>query len=348
MKREDISNAVGDISTRHIQEAENYSSQNIARKRFPAQKIVAWVASLAICFTLAVPALAAADVQAAYKILYVASPKIAQELKPVRTSCEDAGIKMEVIFAYINADKADIYISMQDMTDERIDETTDLFDSYSINRPFSSSATCERISYDEKTKTATFLISITQWGGKEIRGEKITFTVDKFLSNKQEYHDKIPQIDLSIVNLSPQTQSDVNIRGWSMQGDISQVDLSKGTEYIHYLTATSEGSFSPVNGVTVTGAGFIAGKLHIQAYYENILETDNHGSFRLVNAEGDEINSEVSVSFWDSERSGSYEEYVFDVSPREIIDYALYGDFYTCNSLTNGDWQVTFPLEYEE
>jgi hypothetical protein len=38
MKREDISNAVGNISTRHIQEAESYGSQNIARKRFPAKK----------------------------------------------------------------------------------------------------------------------------------------------------------------------------------------------------------------------------------------------------------------------------------------------------------------------
>lgn len=348
MKREDISNAVGNISTRHIQEAESRSSQNIARKRFTAKKIVALVASLAICFTLAVPALAAADVQAAYKFLYAASPKIAQKLKPVRMSCEDEGIKMEVISAYINADKADIYISMQDMTDQRIDETTDLFDSYSINCPFSSSATCERISYDEEVNTATFLISITQWGQKEIGGEKITFKVDKFLSNKQEYHDKIPQIDLSAVNLSPQTQTDVNIRGWSMQGDISQVDFSKGPEYTHYLMATSKGSFSPVNGVSVTGAGFIAEKLHIQAYYENILETDNHGYFHLENAEGDEISSEASVSFWDSERSGSYEEYIFDVSPHEINNYTLYGHFYTCNSLTNGDWQVTFPLEYEE
>ena len=67
-----------------------------------------------------------------------------------------------------------------------------------------------------------------------------------------------------------------------------------------------------------------------------------------MNADGDEISSEASVSFWDSERSGSYEEYIFDVSPHEINDYTLYGDFYTCNSLTNGDWQVTFPLEYEE
>jgi hypothetical protein len=307
------------------------------------KKIVALVASLAVCFTLAVPAMAAADVQVAYEILYAVSPKIAQELKPVRMSCEDDGIKMEVISAYINGDKAEIYISMQDMTDDRIDETTDLFDSYSINRPFSSSGTCERISYDEETNIATFLISITQWGQKEIGGEKITFTVDKFLSNKREYHDKIPQIDLSTVNLFPQTQTDVDLRGWSFSGDINEEP-----EYTHYLTATSEGSFSPVNGVIVTAVGFIDGKFHIQAYYENILETDNHGYFHLVNADGDEISSEASVSFWDSERSGSYEEYIFDVSPNEINDYTLYGHFYTCNSLKNGDWQVTFPLEYEE
>ena len=345
MKREDISHAVGNISTRHIQEAESYSSQNssFARKRVSTKKIVAVAASVALFFTIAVPALAAADVQAAYEILYAVSPKIAQELKPVRMSCEDDGVKMEVISAYIKGEKAEIYISMQDMTGERIDETTDLFDSYSINRPFSSSATCERISYDEQTKTATFLISITQSGRKKISGKKITFTVDKFLSNKQEYHDKISQIDLSTVSPSPQTQTDVNIRGQSFSGDIGEEP-----KYTHYLTATSEEYFSPVDGVTVTGAGFIAGKLHIQAYYENILETDNHGNAYLVNADGDEIRSKASVSFWDSERSGSYEEYIFDISPNEINNYTLYGHFWTCNSLTKGDWQVTFPLEYDE
>lgn len=337
--------SVGNISTRHIQEAESCSSQNISftSKRFSTKKIAALVASVALFFTLAVPVLAAADVQAVYEILYAVSPRIAQELKPVRMSSEDNGINMEVISAYINGDKAHIYISMQDMTGERIDETIDLYDSYSINRPFSSSATCERISYDEEANTATFLISITQWEQKEIGGKKITFTVDKFLSNKQEYHDKIPQIDLNTVNFSPQTQSDINMRGWSFSGDISEKP-----KYIDYLTATSEGSFSPINGVTVTGVGFIAGKLHIQAYYENILETDNHGYVYLVNAAGDEIRSEASVSFWDSERSGSYEEYIFYVTPSEINNYELYGHFWTCNSLTNGDWQVTFPLEYEE
>ncbi len=344
MKREDISQSVGNISTRHIQEAESYPFQNysFSRKGFSAKKIAALVASVVLLFILAVPGLAAADVQAAYEILYAVSPKIAQELKPVRMSSEDSGINMEVISANINGDTAHIYISMQDITGERIDETTDLYDSYSINRPFSSSATCERISYDEETNTANFLITITQMGQKEIGGKKITFTVAKFLSKKQEYQDKIMQIDSNTVNSSPQTQSDVNIRGWSSSGD-----MSGNSKYIDYLKATSEGSFSPVEGVTVTGTGFIDGKLHIQAYYENILETDNHGYVYLMNATGDEIRSEASVSFWDSEKSGSFEEYIFNVTPSEINNYELYGHFWTCSSLTKGNWQVTFPLEYK-
>lgn len=344
MKREDISNSIGNISTRHIQEAEIYHLDNISfvRRRFSAKKIVALAASFALLITLTLPGLVAADVQKAYEILYAVSPRIAQELKPVRMSSEENGIKMEVISAYINGDEAHIYISMQDMLGDRIDETTDLYDSYSINRPFSSSATCERISYDEETKKATFLISITQWGQKEIGGKKITFKVDKFLSRKKEYHDKIPQIDLKAVNLSPKTQSNVNMRGWSMSGDISEKP-----KYIDYLEASSEGSFSPVDGVTVTGVGFINGKLHIQIYYENILETDNHGYVYLVNAAGDEIKYEASVSFWDSKRVGSYDEYIFDVTPDEIQNCELYGHFWTCNSLTNGNWQVTFPLEYK-
>ena len=34
---------------------------------------------------------------------------------------------------------------------------------------------------------------------------------------------------------------------------------------------------SPVPGVTITGIEYIGDDLHIQAYYENIIEMDNHG-----------------------------------------------------------------------
>jgi len=40
---------------------------------------------------------------------------------------------------------------------------------------------------------------------------------------------------------------------------------------------------SPVDGVTLTGIGYVDGRLHVQAYYADILKTDNHGSISLVN-----------------------------------------------------------------
>ena len=96
-------------------------------------------------------------------------PSTAQFFKPIQKSCEDNGIKMQVEAAYIHDNAAEIYITMQDLIGERIDETTDLFDSYSINRPFSSAAGCTLVGYDAKTKTATFLITISEFDNKNNR-----------------------------------------------------------------------------------------------------------------------------------------------------------------------------------
>lgn len=122
-------------------------------------------------------------------------------------------------------------------------------------------------------------------------------------------------------------------------------DTSSKPDYTHLLAGNPALTFSPVEGVTVTDVGFIGEKLHIQVHYDNILETDNHGYIYLVKDGGVEIRSKASVAFWDSEQRGSYEEYIFDISPSEIQHYELCGHFWTCNSVTKGNWQVTFPLE---
>ena len=46
----------------------------------------------------------------------------------------------------------------------------------------------------------------------------------------------------------------------------------------------------------------------MQAYYTDILKTDNHGSISLVNREtGERIDCDGSTAFFDSARTGSYE-----------------------------------------
>lgn len=315
------------------------------KKTFSFRKPAIAVLAICICMSLAVPALAA-TVEPVYRLMYAVSPGIAQFFMPIQRSDEDNGIKMEVVSAYIRGNAADIYITMQDRTGNRIDGTVDLNDSYSINRPFGSLASCQRVGYDEKTKTATFLISITEWGNRKIAGDKITFSVGEFISGKKDYGDLRIPIDLSSVAAAKDTQK-VYATGGS------------GTDYEKYLkegettalTPSKAMDGFPVEGLELTGIGYIGGKLHIQtAAYDN-LDKDNHGYFYLKNADGNRIDLDYDFSFVNQFRQPGridYHECVFDVPQEKIGSYSLYGNFVTSGIHTEGDWRVTFPLEQAE
>ncbi len=298
-------------------------------------------AALLLCITIAVPVMAV-YVPGTYEILYAISPVIAQKLKPVQRSCEDNGIRMEVLSASIEGDTAQIYIALQDLEGDRIDATTDLFDSYQINRPFDCSATCQMVSYEEKTKTATFLLSITQWEGKQIEGSKLTFLVNCFLSGKEHVTGLLPEVDLSKVNLTPETQTVRSFRGSDNFPEMRDLETAS------FLAPNPDSIASPADGVTITAVGYIDGNLHVQVYYEDILHTDNHGFLYLVDEAGAVVAPSYTVSFWDQAQYGSYDEAIFDISPDALSNYMLYGEFWTCDTLTKGDWQVTFPLPSEQ
>lgn len=302
------------------------------------RKPVAAVIALCVCMVLALPALAGA-VEPIYQLLYTVSPRMAQLFMPVKQSDEDLGIQMNVESAYIHDHAAEIYITMRDLTGDRIDGTTDLYDSYSINRPFDSSASCRRIGYDEKTKTATFLISMTEWGNQKITGDKITFSVKEFLSHKKYDQDIKISLDLSSVEAAKNPQT-VYTAGGGGKGYTPGETAA--------LTPSQAIDGFPVEGIALTGIGYIGGKLHIQTAVYDRLSNDAHGFFYLKKPDGDVINCESNFYFVNqSEQPGriDYCEYVFD-TPREGLGaYALYGNFVTSGMHTKGNWRVTFPLE---
>ena len=131
----------------------------------------------------------------AYEALYTLFPGAAEFFSPVNESCVDNGIEMCVKAIYVHDDSADIYISMKDLTGDRIDETTDLFDSYEIRPSYAQIGGCQRVGYDAENKETTFLISVRQ-PGNHITGEKLTFRVSEFLSGKQEVTMELPMIEL--------------------------------------------------------------------------------------------------------------------------------------------------------
>lgn len=299
------------------------------------------LAAVLVCLALTVPAFAmpalAADPNG-YALLYSISPAAAQFFKPVNRSDEDNGIRLTVDSVYLHSDTVEIYVSLQDLTGDRLDETTDLFDSYRINRGFDCSATCSLAGYDAQTRTARFLISITSFDGQDIEGDKLTFSLNRLLTGKTETEGAVTGLDLAAVQAEPATQQVTRRGGSGIAAEAGGSTAETRTALVPTGTLAA-----PAPGVAITAVGYVDGLLHIQVLYENILETDNHGQLWLDNGV-EKLECLGSLSFFAENGSDSYEDYYFDVTPAQLADCTLYGSFVTADTLIEGNWEITFPL----
>ncbi len=334
--------------------------------KFSAKKIVAVTIAAVLCLTLAINAAAMAYGTSVDEMLYAFFPSAVQAFTPVRLSCEYDGIRMEVISAEIDGDEAKVYISMQDLEGDRIDRSVDIFDSGNIRTPHDVSGSCQKLGFDEETKTVYFMVSLKHMNGENFRKDKVTFSVSKALTNKIHYSGIIEDIDLSTAEQNPETAV-LNEHAYYQNGDV----YSEAFEYL--IPQGMLSNFTP--GVYISAIGFIDGKLHVQTCLGDTGKTDNHGFYDLVHKDGTVISEDdmeyaasqniawweyegayitaVYLNPWDYEEvfeapgeNITYHETVFNISPKEVANYRLYAnDFVTCNTLIEGDWSVTFSLE---
>lgn len=337
MKKEELYETLEGIDAKFITEADM-----IKVKKKPSVWIKRMVAAACLCLCLGctVPVLAAVGNDYAYKLLYLVSPAAAQKLKPVNVSCEDNGIEMTVAAADVEGDTTNILVSFRDITGNRLDETTDIFDSFSIHTPYDQSGSGSFVSYDAETKTAIFMITIAQMEHVLIPGDKITFSVGQLLSKKEHSNFRLTQIDTGKVLQITEFEENPTVRG----GNGKDYNAVKGSGSM-LMKPDEENAVSLKKGVALTGYGIANGKLHIQLRFDDIRNTDNHGYVYLKNREGDIIEGETDVAFWDESRVNSFEEYFFPIGAEELADYEIWGEFWTCNGgPVKGNWQVTFPL----
>ena len=333
------------IDDNYLKEAMKYEISHKERRR----RVITVLGRMAACIVVIVGlscsslliAVAAGNMTA-YDVLYAIYPDIAIKLMPVYASCEDNGIRMEVEGISIQDNCAYVYISMQDLEGMRMDESIDLFDSYSIHTNADQIGGCTLVDFDAGTRKATFLITIQNMDGTPIEGSAMTFGVSQFLTGKSEIQEELTQISPDAISEVTETQREesLNIRG----GSYTDGYAVEGRKQ-EYLCVDESKLVVPTPGVTVTNYGFINNKLHVQVYYEDIVQFDNHGYIYLVGRDGKTLLPGSSTAFWDEERRGSYEEYIFDISADEINEYAIYGHFFTCQNLVEGDWEVRFTIK---
>ena len=351
MKTEDILYALNDVDERDIDAA-----KQARRVRFTPKKIVALAAALAVLLACALPVAAAPVSRPAYELVYTVSPALAQRLKPVRRSDVKAGVQMEVISAEISGGAAEILVAFKDLEGDRIDETTDLFDSYMIRSPYDAMGTCRFESYDAATGVAVYTVLLETMGGQPYPGGKITFSVHELLTGKRDINGLTLPLDLSAVSKAPALTDNADYRGGSY-ADTPGIEerLSSGAirQLGSVLAADPADERELTEGVYLTAAGYTDGCLRVQLRFTDILRTDNHGFLWLEDARGNKIEYVFSESFWaeghrnnGTGNNDSFEEYVFEIPEDRLAEYTVKGDFTTANNgPLVGDWEITFPLE---
>ena len=318
---------------------------------FPLRRLAAVAAAAALC--IATPALAA-QTEPGYQLLYAVSPAAAQFFQPVRRSCTDNGVTMEVISVHVEGSAAQAYIAL---SGEIVDGTTDLFDSYDFHLPFDQIGHCQPVDYDAAAHTATFLCTTETISGKPIpTGGKMTFSLGCFLSGKETAEDMAVPLTLADCTHQAETAST-----WS--------DPSEKTDGAYYRTGGSYDSdqgealfqtvpvlrpgeplAEPVSGLSVTAAGYAEELFHVQLCRGDATKLDNHGWLWLEDGHGNRLEPLCTVGFYHDAQGETndrvdYTEFLFDVSPAQLGGYTLRGDFVTASTLTRGNWRITFPLE---
>ena len=327
-----------------LEEAGEWGKRRKDRGRALLKRLLRYTAVAAaacLCILVTVPVMASNP--AICRLMYRLSPQLAQRFVPIQLQDEDQGIRMEVAAVNVHGNEAQIYITLQDLEGDRIDETTDLFDSYHIwaDSGFSIES-CSAIGYDEDTGVIEYLITIIQ--DEEIDAGKITFCVSELIGQKHYYENIEIPIPLTEAEQEPESMN-AALRGVSGAWETA----AKFDGYTaKVLKPGQPDERFPVEGMELTGLGYVDGALHIQYAAPDNLENDNHGYFTLEDVYGNRKMADYTLSFWgntEETKTVAYDDAAFLISPSSLSDYTLRGDFWVSGLRMEGNWSVTFSLE---
>lgn len=294
-----------------------------------------------LCLFLSVNILAAASPNFK-ELLSLIGYQMECYLQPINLVDEADGIKLEVLGAMNDDDTVVVYLTLQDLTGTRIDETLDI---YNFTLSGARILNMQTIDYNEDTHTATLRLQGN--GGKKMNGKTVYLGIQSFLSDKVFYEDLDISLDFpSLLSTESETitLNDHDASGWGglMKIDPLKVPILKPNE----LNLT----IPELDFVTISNVGYINNQLHIQTKWRGD-SIDDHGYFYFVDESGEEVDIlSASVSFGvnknnETQYGDNIQEYIFDITPEQLATLQLKGHFVTAEQYTEGDWKVKFKLQ---
>ena len=295
-------------------------------------------AAVCLCIALALPVMAA-TIPSFNRLVSLVSPQIAQKLQPIELVSVSNGIKMEVVAAMNDDDTAVVYLTMQDLTGNRIDESMNLLDGFSISG--ANMLTSEIVDFDAKTKTAT--LRLMGSGGDKLEGQKVTVRINSFMSGKNVYREVDPGVDLTALLQDPETTALAMNNSPGGGGELYPTLREQGTIEVLKKDALR----IPLPGIDfaeISNIGRVDGRLHVQVRW-SCDGVENNGYLYLTDAAGNMIYpSNVSLNH-KAEGTSKYEENIFELDKTELGGLKLKGYFVSYDRQTEGNWQTTFKIE---
>ena len=120
--------------------------------------------------------------------------------------------------------------------------------------------------------------------------------------------------------------------------------IDKETKSFKFLIPESEPICEPVDNITISSIGYVDGKLHVQTLYNNTGINGNYGFLSIVDKDGNKIEGEDWYFSDENNDLNTYIDSVFDVPADNLSDYKLVGEYTTCDTRIDGDWEVTFKV----
>ncbi|WP_458122734.1 hypothetical protein [Paenibacillus sp. Z3-2] len=313
------------------------------RKRYRKAIYIPITAALSLC--LVTGAAASVGIIDLSSVLHFLGADRIGILQPVHQVSEDQGIRMEIIGAVRDGDTTEIYVSLSDLTGQRIDETLDVYD-YRVTGGNANNA--QIIHYDEANKTAIvrFLIQ-----GK-VSKNRITVQINTLMSGASRQDGYNVQVDWEQLLQEKQNNNYDIVDQDRISGLGGKTDFHLENDPIPVLH--QDVTNVPVEGIDwmhISNIGFVEGKLHIQINPDNEIGEYNHGYFYFTDEQGQMLDiPEYSVSYGHYMKDGvgyggDYEEFVYDLSAVDDLDkLRLQGSFTSISEVVQGKWKTTFNL----
>lgn len=289
-------------------------------------------AIICIMVLISVPVMASSS--AFQNFLLLVSPKTAEKLQPIQLVSESNGIKLEIIAALNDGRSAVVYYTLNDMTDQgRIGVKNDELMG-DLHLTVGSGSQGSLIGYDENTKTATYKMNAFSsdiLSDKSLGIQMSSLFADRInIGIREKSYDTGIKI-MDIISKTPEVFEPKNSGRVSiLKNDVMNIKIP-GVDFL-----------------TISNAGFVDGKLHIQFKAKNSRDINPCTVFFKLKdgrqAETEMMNFNVDETGRVKIGGTSYYEFVSDVNEDDLISSTIQGRFSNYKS-TVGDWKTSFKLK---